>query len=166
MKEVKIIKLLSLDQATTKTGIAIHEDRELIVYDLINLEKKKIEISERVGVMGEKICALIRKNKPDCVVIEDVALQANVSGVINLARLQGIITGYCREHGTPCVILKPSNWRKMLGFKQGRGVERKCLKNQAKEYVMSNYGLKLCDDVCEAICIGDAYLQMSDKKEV
>lgn len=153
---------MSFDQATTKTGIAIHENNKLVVYDYVNLEKKKIEISERVCVMGDILCGIIRKNKPNYVVIEDVALQSNALALIYLARLQGFIVGYCREHKIPCKILMPPSWRKALGFKQGKGVPRPQLKKQAVEYVLTNYGLKLNEDVCEAVCIGDAFLKMNN----
>lgn len=155
---------MSIDQATVKTGIAIHCDEKLTLYDLIDLEKEKVDISERVCVMINRICSLIHKQKPDCVVFEDVAMQSNPATLILLARLQGAIIGYCLVHRIPYSILKPPNWRKALGFKQGKDVKRPELKKQAKEYVKSKYGLSLKEDVCEAVCIGDAFLKMNNVK--
>ncbi len=115
---------------------------------------------ERVYVMIKRICGYIRKYAPDSVVIEDVALQSNAATLILLARLQGAIIGYCLVNNMPCAILKPPNWRKILGFNQGQGIKRNNLKKQAVNYVKSNYGLKLSVDVCEAVCIGDAFLKI------
>lgn len=142
-----------------KTGIAIHQNENLAVYDLINLER--VDIPCRVYVMMDRICELIHKTKPDCVVFEDVALQSNPATLILLARLQGAIIGCCREMEIPYSILKPPNWRKALGFTQGREIKRPQLKKQAVEYVKNKYGLSLSNDVCEAVCIGDAFLKMN-----
>lgn len=159
-----VIKLLSLDQATVKTGIAIHSEGELTGYDVVNLEKEKIDIPNRVYVMIDRVCELIHKEQPDCVVFEDVALQSNPATLILLARLQGAIIGCCRENKIVYSIIKPPNWRKALGFKQGSGIKRPQLKKQAAEYVLNKYGLKLGEDVCEAVCIGDAYIKISDEE--
>ena len=161
---MNVIKILSFDQATVKTGIAIHENSELTVYDLINLEKEKVDIPERVNVMIDKVCSVIHKIKPDYVVFEDIALQSNPSTLILLARLQGAIIGYCQVHKIPYTILKPPNWRKVLGFEQGKGIKRPQLKKQAVQYVKNKYGLTLSEDVCEAVCIGDAFVEICNEK--
>lgn len=158
-----VIKILSIDQATVKTGIAIHNDNKLDVYDLINLKDE--DEDRRVESMMLKICECIKKNKPDFVVIEDIALQRNPATLIMLARLQGAIIGYCVFNCIPYDIMKPPNWRKVLGFKQGRGIQRSQLKKQAIEYVHDKYGLTLQDDICESICIGDAYLISAETEE-
>lgn len=131
------------------------------MYDLIDLEKEKVDIPERIYVMVDRICGIILKNKPDCVVLEDVAMQSNPATLILLSRLQGAIIGFCRVNKIPYDILKPPNWRKGLGFKQGQGIKRPELKKQAVEFVKNNYGLKLSEDVCEAICIGNAFLKIN-----
>lgn len=153
---------MSIDQATIKTGIAVHCDGKLTMYDLIDLEKEKVDIPERIYVMVDRICKVILKNKPDCVVLEDVAMQSNPATLILLSRLQGAILGCCRVNKIPFDILKPSKWRKALGFEQGKGIKRPELKKQAVRFVKDNYGLKLSEDVCEAICIGNAYLRMNN----
>lgn len=155
------IKLISIDQSTSKTGIAVYCDGKLTMYDLIDLEREKVNIPERIYVMVDRICKFIRKNKPDMVVFEDVAMQTNPSTLILLSRLQGAIIGCCRVNKIPHDILKPPSWRKALGFKQGQGMKRRELKKQAVEYIQNTYNLKLKEDVCEAICIGDAYLKMN-----
>lgn len=134
------------------------------MYDLIDLEKRKVDISERAGIMTDRICGAIHKYKPDYVVFEDVAMRINPQTLILLARLQGTIIGYCRARNIPYSIISPPSWRKILGFKQGKGVKRPELKKQAKEYVKSKYGLSLSEDICEAVCIGDAFLKMTSTK--
>ncbi|MCM1167422.1 MAG: crossover junction endodeoxyribonuclease RuvC [Lachnospiraceae bacterium] len=158
------IKILSLDQATNKSGIAVHCDGKLVLHDLIDLGKQKVNISERVFVMADRIYGYIKKQKPDFVVIEDVAMQTNAATLVQLARLQGAIIGYCRVKKVSYDILKPSSWRKILGFKQGQGIKRPELKKQAVEYVKDIYNLDLSEDVCEAVCIGDAFLKLQSNE--
>lgn len=159
------MRLLSLDQATVKTGIAIHENEQLVVYDLINLEKEKVDMPERVDIMIDRVCRAIDKCKPDCVVFEDIALQSNPSTLILLARLQGAIIGHCRSKKITYKILKPPTWRKILGFNQGREIKRQQLKKQALDYVSEKFNLKLSEDICEAVCIGEAFIASNKTKK-
>lgn len=154
--EVIRIKLLSIDQATVKTGIALRDDNTLVAQELINLTKT--DKSERVDAMAAELHSRIHKYKPHFVVFEDVALQSNPATLMLLARLQGAIIGFCVLYNIPYEILKPPNWRKILGFTQGQGIKRNELKKQAVAYVKNKYGLNLSEDVCEAVCIGDAFL--------
>lgn len=133
------------------------------MYDLINLKNDKSD--RRVENMMMRIFNCIKENNPDYVVIEDVALQKNPATLIMLSRLQGAIIGFCEFNGIPYEIMKPPSWRKILGFKQGKGEERLDLKKQAIEYVQNKYSLKLQDDVCESICIGDACRISMELKE-
>ncbi len=154
------IRILSIDQATVKTGIAVHNNEKLVVYELIDLSKtdKNKDKNKRVENMISEIQNRIHKYKPNFVVFEDVALQSNPATLMLLARLQGAIVGFCVLNNIPYEILKPPNWRKFLGFRQGQGIKRNELKRQAVEYVRNKYGLNLSEDVCEAVCIGDAFL--------
>jgi hypothetical protein len=70
-----------------------------------------------------------------------------------LARLQGMILGYCCAHRIETKILTPSQWRSKLKFKLGAGVKRDELKQQAMEYVVKKFGLEVDVDQSEAICI-------------
>lgn len=60
-------------------------------------------------------------------------------------------------------VYKATFWRKVLKFKQSRGIKRPELKQQAKDYVFNKYNLKLKEDLCDAICIGEAFI--IDKKD-
>lgn len=106
-------------------------------------------------MMRQMIQSRIRNNHPDLVVIEDVALQRSAKTVIQLAQLQGAIIGACDIFNIPYEILKPSEWRKMLGFKQGR-MKREELKQQAIDYVAEHYGEMVSSDEADAMCIAKA----------
>lgn len=152
-KEVFIIKILAFDQALIKTGVCTL-DGDTVYHSLIDLSKMK-DIGERNIQMRQMIQSRIKNNHPDLVVIEDVALQASAKTVIQLAQLQGAIVGACDIFNVPYEIIKPSEWRKILGFKQGR-VKRAELKQQAIDYVKTYYGEDVSSDEADAMCIATA----------
>ena len=149
-----IIKILAFDQALIKTGVCTLDDGT-VYHSLIDLSKTK-DPSERRAVMRQMIQSRIKNNHPDLVVIEDVALQSSAKTVIQLAQLQGAIIGACEIFNVPYEILRPSEQRKILGFKQGRQVKRPELKQQAIDYVADHYGEVVSSDEADAMCIAKA----------
>lgn len=152
-KEVFTIKIIAFDQALGKTGVCTI-DNNTVYHSLIDVSKVK-DVNERSMTMRQMIQSRIRNNHPDLVVIEDVALQRSAKTVIQLAQLQGAIIGACDIFNIQYEILKPSEWRKMLGFKQGR-MKREELKQQAIDYVAEHYGEMVSSDEADAMCIAKA----------
>lgn len=133
-------------------------ENQLIKYDIIDLHKDK-DIEHRFPIMIKEISNYIVKNAPDCVVFEDISLQTNVSTLVLLAQLQGAIMQTCIINNIEYYTLKSSSWRKILNFRQGRNIKRPELKQQAKDFVKNKYGLELKEDICDAICIGEAFIK-------
>lgn len=102
---------------------------------------------------------LIATISPDHVVFEDVSLQTNAATLTTLARIQGAIIQSLLTCKISYSIYKPSSWRKILCFNQGRGIARKELKKQAINYVKNIFNIDTKEDICEAICIGQAYIK-------
>lgn len=148
-------KILAFDQSTKISAYSLWIDGKYIDVGTIDLHKMK-DTSERVRAMGVELCKVIEKYNPTKVVIEEVAQQSNPMTLKLLARIQGVIIGFCAAHNIDTYIVEPSKWRSTLHFKQGSGVKREELKAQAIKYVKDNYGLKLSEDSCEAICINEA----------
>ena len=156
------IKILSTDQSSSITGVAVFEDNILSKYDMIDLHNNKNQ-EERFKEMIVRISEYISAENPDYVVIEDVSLQTNVSTLLLLAQIQGAIMQVCATRNIPYYVYKPSFWRKVLKFNQGKGIKRPELKKQAKDHIYSKYGLDLKIDQCEAICIGEAFISENEK---
>ena len=106
--------------------------------------------------MAKELWKIIKKYKPDHLILEDTQQQNNIKTVITLARLQGAILGYAEAHGVKVHILLPSQWRAALSYTQGPKVKRQELKQQSIDYVKENFGLDLPEDQCEAIAEGVA----------
>ena len=156
------MKILSFDQASRVSGFSVFTDGNYINSGVI--DKHKITDSDkRIAEMGLEIYRKIAEVKPDLVIIEGVQQQSGVSTVILLARLQGMILGYCAAHKIRTEILLPSQWRAALKYKQGAKVKREELKKQSMNYVEKNFSLTDCtEDQCEAICIGAAASKLFD----
>ena len=156
-----IIKILAFDQALIKTGVCTLDDGA-VYHSLIDLSKTKDPV-ERRAIMRQMIQSRIKTNNPDLVVI---ALQASAKTVIQLAQLQGAIIGACELFNIPYEIIKPTEWRKMLDFKQGRQVKRPELKQQAIDYVAEHYGENVSSDEADAMCIATAALMRLEQDKI
>lgn len=156
--------LLALDQSTRCSGWAVFQDGEYVCSGVIDKNKSELDTYERSFEMARDLWRVMKKYKPQDLVIENVQNQSNTKTVIILARLQGMLMGYAEAHGVKTHILLPSQWRKVLGYNQGPKVKRAELKQQSIDFVKDKYDFKLSEDECEAICIGFAAHQICDFK--
>ena len=148
-------KILAFDQSTKISAYSVFIDGNYVEHGLIDLHKMK-DTSERVRAMGVELGKTIQKYNPDFVVIEEVAQQSNPLTLKLLARIQGVIIGYCAANNIETYIIEPSKWRSTLSFKLGSGVKRDELKARAIKHVKDVYSLELSEDICESICINEA----------
>lgn len=51
-------------------------------------------------------------------------------------------------------------------MKISKNIKRDQLKKEAIDYVKDKYKIDVCDDIADAICIGDAVVKMFDEGEV
>lgn len=148
-------RVLAFDQSTKISAYSLFVDGEYVEYGCIDLHTIR-DASERIRAMGVELGKVIAKYAPDKVVIEEVAQQSNPLTLKLLARIQGVIIGFCAAHNIDTYIIEPSKWRSALQFKVGAGVKREALKRQAIQYIKTKYNLELSEDSCEAICINEA----------
>ena len=149
------MRVLSFDQSTKVSAYSLWIDGKYVEVGVIDLHKIK-DTSERVRAMGVELCKTIDKYHPDVVVLEEVAQQSNPLTLKLLARIQGVIIGFCAAHNIDTYIIEPSKWRSKLDFNQGAGVKRQELKAQAMQYIQDNFGMDLPEDESEAVCIAAA----------
>lgn len=159
------MKVLSLDQSTVKTGWSYFINGKYKKHGVIDLSKQK-DSTQRFMDMCSEISKLLDLYKADVVVLEDVALQTNVSVLVTLSRIQGVIIQKCISLNESFYIIKPTEWRKLLDMAQGK-LKRKELKvlaiNYAKDFLKTD---KLNEDESDAICICIAYNKLiSNLKE-
>lgn len=158
------MRILAFDQASINTGWSLFDENGYVDSGII-VKDKKTPIDQRVPQMAEAICSKIKTLKADIVCIEGIQTQSNQRTVIDLARLQGGIMMYCEIKKIPIYILHPSEWRKVLEFRQGAKVPRAELKEQSINYVKEYLGFTdFSEDRCEACCIGLAANKLYNTK--
>ena len=156
------MKILVCDQSTRCSGWAYFLDGQYVESGVVDMSKSKLDTDERSFEMAKELWKVIKKYKPDKLVIEQVQNQSNTKTVIILARLAGMLVGYAEAHGVKTHTVEPSRWRSALSYNQGPKVKRAELKQQSMDYVKKHYGLELSEDESEAICIGDAAHKIFD----
>lgn len=159
------LKTIAIDSSTKSTGISVWRGSTLIKHRTIALSAKD-KMDVRLPKMVMALYDVLNAELPDEVYIEETVVNRNVATQRFLTRLQGTVFGWCLEHGSKFETIRPTVWRKALGFVQGRNVKREALKQQAKDYVLERYGEQFSDiseDEYEAICIGVAVIKLRDE---
>ena len=154
--------VVSMDQSTRCSGYAVFENGQYVESGVIDMNKSKLETDARSFEMAKALWKVIKKYKPEHLVLEDVQNQTNAKTMIILARLAGMIIGYAEAHHVKVHILQPSKWRAALQYSQGSKVKRGELKKQSLDYVKKNLGLNIPEDQAEAICQGIAAHKILD----
>lgn len=153
-----MIKVLSLDTSTTKTGWSIFINGEYNDCGLIDLSDMKEKAEGRIPVMIEEIKNLMIDYSPDIVIVENTVVSRNVSSQRNLTMLLGMVWHLCIERGAEFQVVRPSEWRSWVSSEK-KGNKREELKAWGVNKVHELYGfITESDDVSDAILIGYGYV--------
>ncbi len=145
------MKICCLDQSTKITGYSFWKGKRLLKHGVINLSKIT-DKDERVYEMYTAIKALIVKEKPDFIVIEDVQFQANQQVFKTLSQLQGLIFGIAFDAGCGFLTVEPSVWKSYVGIKSKKRDEQKA---ETFRLVDEKYHIgNTTDDESDSIAIG------------
>ena len=144
-----------LDASTTATGVAIMENGKLIYHTLIAINARKEKDAEkRIKIMLAKLCEILDQYDLNAIYMEKAICKGgNVDVTIKLAYLSGGMSLYCIQKGIEFHNPLPSEWRKIVGISQGRGIKRDTQKAEAIKVIKDEYGIDEGDDVAESICL-------------
>lgn len=144
-----------IDASTTATGVSIMRDGELVCYKLIIIDSKKVKDAyKRIKEMFVKIVKILDQYDVDKIYMEKAICKGgNVDVTIKLAYLSGGISLYCVQRDIEFYNPLPSEWRKLVGIPNGRGVKRDAQKEMAIKVVKDEYGINVNDDIAESILI-------------
>ena len=154
------MKIIGIDPATQKTGVAVLDRGRVRSHSIIRLNEK--DTDRRIPLMMEMIASYIESHRPDAVFCEYTHELTNVATTVKLSLLVGGIWEMCRSRSIPFVKFLPSEWRSIVGITGGRNTKREEFKRRALEYVQKNYSLTVDEDVAEAICIATAGKRMTE----
>lgn len=149
--------ILALDLSTKASGYSIYQDNKLIDYGCINAGGSNTFY--RIDKMVEGIEKIIQKYKINNVYIEDVYpedVHNNRNVFDALKYLQGFILHLLNKYNLTHTFYTASEWRAKCGIQTGRGIYRDILKARDIKFVQDQFGIKVNDDVADAIGIGFA----------
>lgn len=150
-------RLITIDSSTNKSGIAIFDNGKYNSNLLLDFSYDK-KMDTRFEKMSLELIKTLNIYKPDIIYIEETVVLRNAQTQRFLTRLQGVVYGWCIQNNCEFNTIRPTEFRKQLGFKQGKNIKRNQLKEQAITYVKNKFNLEVNDDVADAICIGDAVI--------
>lgn len=155
--------LISLDPSSVSTGYAVFKNEKLETYGVI--QEKSKNVLERINNISQKIDELLEEYKPDEIALEDITITLSAPTAKALMGLQLIIELKAFDKGIKCEALRTTNWRKTLGLSNSPKLKREEKKREAMEYVNKKFMInESLDDICDAICIGEAYMIKRDKE--
>ena len=117
------MKILTLDLSTKSTGFAIGQEQKLQSHGCITASSRYVE--KRIIKMRDQLSKLIKNNKIDKVIMQEVVPDFNSHTAKILLWLQGIIViaFYQINPKIQIQFIGANEWRAALKIKQGRGGE-------------------------------------------
>lgn len=151
--------VMALDMSTHSTGVAIFRDKRLIKYTCITAAGS--DLIKRINIMVEGILKLYKEYNVTEVIAEEV-LPEDVNNSQKtfkaLIYLQAAVVMAFDKYKQKVQLVYVNTWRKACGIATGRNITRAKAKALDIEFVAQHYGISANDDICDAICIGWAYL--------
>lgn len=151
-------KLIGIDSSTSKTGMSFFIDGNYKKNLLIDKHKVK-DSGERFNDMVVSILDVLNIEKPQIIVIERMHTIRNADAFRKLCKLMGVVHGWCLMNGCDYIEMSPTEWRKAVNTTDKKlPRKRDELKQWSIDFVKRKYNLDVSDDVSDAICIGEAYI--------
>ena len=164
------MNILGIDASTKSSGWAVYEGNSLKDYGCITSASN--DLFKRIHVMVDSLQTIVEKHKITKIVLEEVrpdetGARTNLATHKALMFLQGAIAMMIHDNFPKVTIeyLYPSEWRKCCKIKTGRGVVRETVKQRDIRFVEETFGLKVNDDIADAIGLGYAYLHPNGEEE-
>lgn len=154
-------KIIGLDLSINSTGIYLSNNKYYIITSKLTKEQSKCSevecidynktdnINENLKQIGNIIINIVKKYKPELIVIEDVAIGATFSrSLIDLTGLNYWVRALLTINKINFITVPPSKWKKEM---LGNGQATKDLIIDAwKRLTKNNIKLKKTDDIADA----------------
>ena len=158
--------ILGLDLSISASGCSVIDyNNNLIYYSTIKTKSTTSE-PERFLTILRQIEELTFIYKPEVIVFEDIFNGPSVKTLISLARLSGMVIGFCLHNKIPYAVVHTMTMKKVIlgDCKQPSkksGLPKRNLKQEVKQEIIKRYDLdlKTNDNVTDSIAIGLTYLK-------
>ena len=167
------MKILALDLSSKCSGYAIVDNRRLIKWGC--LKATQSDPIARIKSITKQLDEVLTEHPNIYVVVmeevrpesgQDAQFQRNQHTQKILMYVQAAVVFLVHEHApsSKTEFYYPSEWRKINGIAQGRGIKREEQKVNDINFVKTLFQIDVNDDEADAIGIGVAYANMHDKK--
>lgn len=157
-KPVGVKRVVSLDNATEKMGVAVFDDGKLVFADVFSFRGELIDRLVTIYNFLEKVIAT---KKPDMFIFEDIQYQNNIMTYKVLAMLLGLITTCAHRNKIPFEVEHVKSWKSYFLINgENRAVQKRQSITKVKE--IFNIDVKT-DDVSDAILLGYYYILKNKK---
>ena len=104
--------ILGVDPGLTRCGVAIISATSTRKVELLAVDTIKtaptMELSLRLGSIGDAIESVIKEYKPSTIAIERVFAQANLRSVMGVAQISGVVLYLAKKYEIPVQMHTPS----------------------------------------------------------
>lgn len=161
MNETTPVKILGIDPGTGIMGWGIIEKKgkevKPLKYGCIRTPIR-MPIPERLLIIFDSLCDIIKEEKPDFFAIEELFFFKNQTTVMSVAEARGVAVVVAMKHGLPVAEYTP------LQIKQALTGYGRADKAQMQEMVRVTCKLKTCpkpDDAADALAVAICHAQSS-----
>lgn len=156
---------MSIDSGLEKTGYALFNKNKQIPEGFKYLESgliltnKMHKIEERIRQIYIRVRKIIKRTKPDHMIIEQLFFFKNLKTAVSVAQAQGILLLVAAQDGIPVTFLTPLQIKQII---TGYGhADKKSVQKMLRITLRLGDELKK-DDVADAIACGAAYCYITN----
>lgn len=148
------MKVLAIDPGYDRFGLAILEklgNKEVVVYSTCIETDKKSSQAERLTQIGLELENILKKHKPQKLVIEKLFFSVNKKTALGVAEVRGVALFLAQKNGLQIYEFHPADVKIAI---TGNGkADKKAIYFMAKRLVTLP-DRKMQDDEIDAICLG------------
>lgn len=105
-------RVLGIDPGLTRCGVGLVEVSAGRKLKLLSVETlttdKSLELSARIGQIGDALESLIKQEKPAAIALERVFSQANLRSVMGTAQISGVVLHLANRYRIPVYLHTPT----------------------------------------------------------
>ncbi|MCS7243595.1 MAG: crossover junction endodeoxyribonuclease RuvC [Candidatus Calescibacterium sp.] len=158
-------KILGIDAGTTRVGFAILENQKkqktkIIKYGLMPVNSQQHNL--RIKQIYEYTKKLIKKYKPQTVVIERLYYYLNRKTAFEVSQAIGVINLACTQLNTPLFLINPTQVKKVIANKGNAN------KKEIQQEILCKFNgqiekKQIIDDITDAIAIALSFIKLNPK---
>lgn len=153
LKKITGLKIIGIDPGFDRTGVAVIEknnSKDTLLFSSLIQTNSKDEISKRLFVLSGEIEKILKKYKPDLLVIEQLFMSKNAKTVIGVAGARGVILALAGKSDIPVKEVGPMQVKLAV---TGYGKAEKNAVEQMISKIIELPNRKIIDDEIDAIAI-------------